>query len=279
MIISTTDGGFTWTNQVSGTTKSLFNVFFSDANTGTAVGADGTVLHTTDGGRSNWVSQSSGTLSYLSGVSFIDANIGVVVGSEGTILHTTDGGTTWVSQSSGTTAYLLGMSFIDANIEIAVGSGGTILRTTDGGASWRSQSSGTANSLYGVQFTDYNTGWVVGTYGTILHTTNGGVTFAREENVNVILKEFSLAQNYPNPFNPTTKIKYEIPDQVRNDNIKVQLKVYDVLGKEVVTIVNEYKPAGKYETEFNADNLASGVYFYRLQAGLFIQTKKMLLLK
>jgi hypothetical protein len=96
--------------------------------------------------------------------------------------------------------------------------------------------------------------------------------------------DFYLAQNYPNPFNPTTIIKYEIPGQARNDNILVVLKIYDVLGNEIATLVNEEKPAGSYEVEFSVGqnsilSLSSGIYFYRLQAGSFIESKKMILIK
>lgn len=98
-----------------------------------------------------------------------------------------------------------------------------------------------------------------------------------------IPKAFSLSQNYPNPFNPSTKIKFEIPDQVRNDSRLVTLKVYDILGNEIVTLVNEEKQAGTYEVEFDASsgirNLVSGIYFYQLKAGNYIETKKMILLK
>ncbi|HSP87743.1 MAG TPA: T9SS type A sorting domain-containing protein [Ignavibacteriaceae bacterium] len=90
---------------------------------------------------------------------------------------------------------------------------------------------------------------------------------------------FSLSQNYPNPFNPSTKIKFEIPGQARNDNVLVTLKIYDILGREVATLVNEEKPAGIYETEFNASNLSTGIYFYQLKAGDYIETKKMILVK
>ena len=86
--------------------------------------------------------------------------------------------------------------------------------------------------------------------------------------------QFKLRQNYPNPFNPTTKIKYTIP----NTGI-FTLKVYDVLGKEIATLVNEEKLAGNYEVEFNAANLTSGIYFYQLKAGSFVETKKMVLIK
>ena len=86
--------------------------------------------------------------------------------------------------------------------------------------------------------------------------------------------DFSLSQNYPNPFNPSTTINFRIPL-----SSKVTLKVYDILGREVATLVNENKPAGKYSIIFNSNNLASGVYFYNLRAGNFIESKKMMLLK
>jgi len=85
---------------------------------------------------------------------------------------------------------------------------------------------------------------------------------------------FSLEQNYPNPFNPTTKIKYSIP---RRSNLT--LKIYNVLGQEVATLVNEAKPAGSYEINWNANKCASGIYFYQIKSGEFIKTKKMILLK
>ena len=98
---------------------------------------------------------------------------------------------------------------------------------------------------------------------------------------------FELKQNYPNPFNPSTTIKYEIPDQARNDNVLVLLIVYDILGREVATLVNEQQKAGYYKVEFDASTLTSGIYFYKIQAGDpakgaeqgFVETKKMVLLR
>jgi hypothetical protein len=84
---------------------------------------------------------------------------------------------------------------------------------------------------------------------------------------------FQLFQNYPNPFNPSTKLNYQLPKPSF-----VTLKIYDVLGNEVTALVNEKKPAGRYEINFNASNLSSGIYFYELQAGSFLETKKMILL-
>ncbi len=98
------------------------------------------------------------------------------------------------------------------------------------------------------------------------------------EELNLPVKSYSLAQNYPNPFNPETVIRYQLPLSG-----KVELKVYDLLGKEVAELVNEEKAAGRYEVIFSAksggSNLASGVYLYRLSANSFIQTRKLLLMK
>ena len=95
------------------------------------------------------------------------------------------------------------------------------------------------------------------------------------ENINSEFpSEFLLAQNYPNPFNPATSLQYAISSMQF-----VQLKVYDILGHEIVTLVNEEKPAGVHEVEFNASGLSSGMYLYRLQAGTFVETKKMIILK
>jgi hypothetical protein len=105
----------------------------------------------------------------------------------------------------------------------------------------------------------------------------GGVTSIEDENY-YQPNNFYLAQNYPNPFNPSTKINFSIPNVGSGLALSV-LKVYDVLGNEVATLVDEYRSAGSYEVDFDASKLSSGVYFYRLQAGTYVQSKKMTLLK
>ena len=87
-------------------------------------------------------------------------------------------------------------------------------------------------------------------------------------------EDYALYQSYPNPFNPSTNIKYSIP----NCDI-VSMKVFDILEREVAVLYDEYKTAGTYKVEFNASRFASGVYFYQLQAGNFVETKKMVLMK
>jgi parallel beta-helix repeat protein len=96
-------------------------------------------------------------------------------------------------------------------------------------------------------------------------------TSVEEEN---ILQSFQLFQNYPNPFNPTTKIKYHLASPGF-----VSLKLFNVLGNEVETLIDDYKPAGTYEAVFNAKESPSGIYFYKITAGGFVKTKKMLLIK
>jgi hypothetical protein len=100
------------------------------------------------------------------------------------------------------------------------------------------------------------------------------VTSVEVNNELAVPTGFRLCQNYPNPFNPSTVISYHVASVG-----KVSLKVFDLLGREVSTLINEVKSAGTYTTTFNAANMPSGVYFYRLQAGSYIETKKLILLR
>ncbi len=97
---------------------------------------------------------------------------------------------------------------------------------------------------------------------------------AFEEEIIIPVSDYTLFDNYPNPFNPSTKIMYTVPN-----NEFVTLKVYNTVGEEVMTLVNEVKQPGLYEVDFNAASLPSGVYMYRIIAGEFVQTKKMILMK
>jgi len=110
-----------------------------------------------------------------------------------------------------------------------------------------------------------------GTFKTVLDTTLVGVEYRDEE---IIPANFNLYQNYPNPFNPSTKISWQTPEGSWQT-----LKVYDVLGNEIATLINEYRPSGNYEIEFDATDLPSGIYLYQLKAGSFVETKKMAFMK
>jgi hypothetical protein len=103
---------------------------------------------------------------------------------------------------------------------------------------------------------------------------DGQFEYSDAVEVEVIPNKFELSQNYPNPFNPSTKIRYQLPNES-----KVVIKIYNILGSEVMELVNDKREAGVYEVEFNADNLSSGTYIYKISADNFVQTKKMILLK
>jgi len=131
------------------------------------------------------------------------------------------------------------------------------------------------------------TGWAAGDNGRILKTTTGGFT-AIQPISNEIPEGFSLFQNYPNPFNPETKIKFDIPSLIRRGAGVVVLKIYDILGREVATLVNEPLQPGTYEVEWDGSQFASGIYYYQLTAKPFDrlersdgyqETNKMILLK
>ncbi|MCB0732925.1 MAG: T9SS type A sorting domain-containing protein, partial [Ignavibacteriae bacterium] len=94
-----------------------------------------------------------------------------------------------------------------------------------------------------------------------------------------LTQNFKLTQNYPNPFNPSTTIKYQLPTNVKSETANVKLIVFDILGRQVATLVNQKQNPGNYEVQFDANNLPSGVYFYKLTAVNFVETKKMVLLR
>ena len=281
-ICKTTDGGNTWIQKLYLYGRLLDDVDFSDQYNGIVVGGVVTqIIKTTDAG-ATWNIQYATSNMWLHGVSYFDVNNCTAVGWQGSggtiILKTTNGGTDWFQQMSGTSLEeLKDVSFVNENHGTIVGPDGTILNTTDGGYTWIQQNRITTYDLYNVFFTNLMNGYAIGENGTIINTSFPGVTSIESEIENKIDQmpsDYSLSQNYPNPFNPTTSLQYAIGSRQF-----VTLKVYDLLGREIATLVNEEKPAGEYEVEFNGSNLPSGIYFYQLKAGQFSETKKMILLK
>ncbi|MDA3860065.1 MAG: T9SS type A sorting domain-containing protein [Melioribacteraceae bacterium] len=144
---------------------------------------------------------------------------------------------------------------------------------------------GNSNSPRDYSFIDENPLQGITQYRLKQMDTDGGFEYSKIIEVELdVPTKFELSQNYPNPFNPTTTIQYSIPSiqiplfgGVRGG--LVTLKIYNTLGQEVATLVNEKQTPGKYEVEFNAEQLTSGIYIYRLVSGEFISSKKLLLLK
>lgn len=181
IVITTTNGGVSWTSQNSGTTNNLHSVYFMDSDTGVVVGGDefstAKIIRSNDKGVT-WNAKTSNVTSSLQGVAFASATTGVAVGNNGVITRSTDNGRTWAAVTSGTTNHLIGVSFGSSTVGWAVGYLGTILKTTDGGATWSAQSSGNGNDLIGVYASSATVVYAVGASGTILKTTNAGTSWS-----------------------------------------------------------------------------------------------------
>lgn len=282
-IIKTTNGGSNWFSVSS----IIWEVDFLsseiiDENNYYVTGTDSYIIRTTNGG-ANWISYTMGEVNPLFTVEFINDNTGFATGCCGMFLSTTNGGVNWTDHfylSLGFTFHSL--KFMNSVTGFCSGSNGMMYRSTNGGMSWDSTVTITDETLYSVQMVNNSTGWAVGGYGTILKTTNSGgpgFPIGIEPVSEVIPQEFLLYQNYPNPFNPNTKIKFDVMANGRREKSKINLIVYNLLGKQVAELVNTELVPGKYEVGFESSSLPSGIYYYRLSSSDFTETRKMVLLK
>ena len=294
-ILKTTDGGINWLGVTPSNYYSFIfkQVSFYNLNIGWVYGYYGddighvikVILKTSNSGAS-WIEQYRDTLSIYEIYSLFVVDSLQVWGAtqNGMILKTTNGGTNWILQSSGTGRGLKSIFFINSNTGWIAGyrypDSTNISKTTNGGINWFNVRNTYTNVLTSIWFNDALTGYAVGwkypaAYGVILKTTTGGVTFTKEF-AQIIPHDFTLYQNYPNPFNPVTKIKFDI---AANTVGQTFLSVFDITGREIQTLVNEKLYPGSYEVTFDGSNFASGVYFYQLRTGDFVETKTMLLIK
>jgi photosystem II stability/assembly factor-like uncharacterized protein len=228
----------------------LLGVFFPEDMIGFAVGKNGTILKTINGGES-WTGLPSGTVNYLSKTYFIDADTGYIVGTNGTILKTTNGGSNWIHLTSGTTNTLYTVFFPSAYAGYAVGANGTILNTINRGTDWTTQSSGTTESLITVFFPDEDTGYIVGTHGTILKTMNGGFP---PVGINEKKQPGNLKIS-PNP--ASEKINIELPEPGTLENWTIFVCRTD--GREIIS-----KNGNGSRSELNISSLPKGLYFIRI---------------
>jgi len=170
---------------------------------------------------------------------------------------------------------LYSVIFISPLIGYTAGTNGSLYKTANNGYAWYKINTGVTNLLQKVFFINENTGWIAGVNGIILRTANDGhLITSNEDRISSLPDKYFLSQNYPNPFNPSTTISFHLPETGF-----VSLKIYDLLGNEVKTLINEERHVGEYSVKFDGSNLSSGVYFYRLASGNFSETKKLLLLK
>ncbi|HRE11653.1 MAG TPA: YCF48-related protein [Ignavibacteria bacterium] len=199
-----------------------------------------------------------------------DENIGFASGGYGFRLKTNDGFDTFTEYGENTPGFgsFSGFSFIDSLNGLAMG--GIIYRTTNGGVNWNFSTS-IYSSLGGIEYIDYNTAIGVGSYGTIVRT-DGILTGISDPMY--IPQRFVLHQNYPNPFNPETSFKYELPLTGYTT-----LKIYDISGREVKSIVNGIVTEGVHLASSSLTDLASGVYFVQLRQGPYVMSIKIALVK
>ena len=147
---------------------------------------------------------------------------------------------------------------------------GKVYKTYDGGQNWVEMISNSSNPLKDIYFNTPNVGFMVGSNGTILKTiTAGEIVIGITQISSEIPNGYYLSNNYPNPFNPTTNIEFKIPERTN-----VTIKVFDITGREISSLINEIKSAGSYKINFNGNNLASGVYFYRIETERFVDRNK-----
>jgi photosystem II stability/assembly factor-like uncharacterized protein len=243
---------------------------------------DNNLLKKTTNGGINWNVLDLGGPGgiYLQSLSFINSTTGYNAYFYGEIYKTTNKGVDWTPIDTIASFNAVSLNFVDENTGYLLGrsSTGGICKTTDGGYNWTRQMTNPNVLLYSSYFFNSYSGFVSGENGTIFKTTNGGSVFVNNTS-SEIPSTYSLSQNYPNPFNPSTTIKFSIPENGKLKNGIVILKVYDILGNEVATLVNESLKPGTYETTFDGSMLPSGVYFYKICAGDFSETKKMLMIK
>ena len=197
------------------------------------------------------------------------------------MIRTSDGGLSWEYEAIG----MLGIAWdLDFRNDYEAWStlGFELIYSLDTGSTWTAIPTPDSSIIFDIIFPDSLRGFAVGNEGAIIKYIPSIINFVKEIEEG-IPESFFLFQNYPNPFNPSTTIKYSIPSNVKRETLKVSLKVYDVLGNEIVTLVNEEKEAGSYEVDFQSTigsrQLASGIYFYQLRAEKFVDMKKMILLR
>ena len=276
----TTDGGERWTNLTKTFWREPQSLCCLNENTWLVADGGTDLYKTTDGGNS-WAKISFPDMP-LKSLYFINSTTGYSAASTnypfmGKFYKTTNSGNNWTLICSIASLYVTSnLTFVNENTGYICGTGvaGEVLRTTNGGYNWSMQSPRTTYSFFhAVYFINAWTGFVGDADGIIYKTTNGGSVFVNNISTE-IPKAYSLSQNYPNPFNPATTIKFAIPK-----SSLVKITVYNLLGKEIETVVNEYLQAGTYQTQWDATKYSSGMYFYRITAGNFTNSKKMLLIK
>lgn len=279
--LRTTNAGVNWIEITHFVGENYQDVEFIDNMSGFAGGysnsLDAGLLRKTTNGGLNWnlvildsimvvydLCKSNNSNWYAAGYDY-DGN--------GVIYRSTDSGENWGYKK--TSQKILSIHFPSSLTGYASAYNNITYKTTDGGNNWFSTYCINSGASDGIYFINETTGIAVSYYSQIIKTTTGGgVLISVEPQSYIVPHTYNLYQNYPNPFNPTTKIKFDIPKAMN-----ASLKIYDILGREISVIVNDFLIPGTYTFDFDGSNLSSGVYFYVLTGEWFVESKKMLLVK
>jgi len=272
-VFLSTNNGTSWTLVSSGLTNArIFALSASGANLFAGTFGGGVFLSTNSG--TSWTAASSGLTN-------ADVNALAVSGTDlfastaGGVFRSTNNGTSWTSANAGLPPGVPVLSVAVSDTNLFAGTDGNgVFRSTNSGTNWTAASTGLTNTVT----------WVLAVSGSYLIAGSNGdgvwrrplseLTTSVERLSNDLPTNFSLDQNYPNPFNPSTTIHCEIPVSGF-----VSLKVFDVLGREVVTLVNEEKSPGAYSVSWDATNFGSGMYIYRLESNGQMEARRMVLMK
>jgi len=296
-VFRTTNGGVNWEQQLNLGNQNPNKIYMYNARIGfiSNSSASPNIYKTTNSGV-NWNVNANGQ--WFNDIVFADSLTGWRGGFGNNIYKTTDGGLNWITQPlpSGPdlvirTIYKFSLISRDTLwgvggvMALGIQTRGILYRTTNGGNNWLFQLPDTSINnfiYYHVQFLNHRIGWAF-FLNRGIHTTTGGdpIWYDGIRKIsNEIPDDFKLFQNYPNPFNPKTIIKYQITNSKYQKETNVKLTIFDITGKELITLVNAEQSPGTYEVDFIEIGYSSGVYFYSLIIdGNIIDTKKMIFIK
>ncbi len=293
-ILKTTNGGSGATLTFSEDLTFNYGIFksisFVNTNTGYVSATDSsknTKIIKTNNSGTDWFVRSSLPNIDIHQMKFINEATGFAVGGGyngggAKIFRTIDSARTWTVQNFTGANYFNGISVVFDRGRYRAwvcGENGMIYNSTNLGVSWYKQMTPfiipNMPNLNGISFVSLDVGWASGNSGSIVTTYTGGDSVSYINQISgSVPASFNISQNYPNPFNPETKIRFSVPY-----SSFVKLTVFNSLGQQIKELVNSDMHAGEYETNFNAANLSSGIYYYTLSSGIFQKTMKMLLIK
>ncbi|MFH0736745.1 MAG: T9SS type A sorting domain-containing protein [bacterium] len=274
-IYKSTNNGVSWFAVNSGLPTNPFcgTIAFASIDSNLFAGTSAGVFLSTNNGVSwSLANHNHGLPDSTSIISLYASGKNLFAGLPEGVYRTTDNGINWTFLNNGMTDVTSVRFFASINQNIFVATSNGVYLSTNSGDKWQKINDG-LTELY-VNDIQVFKQYLFCKTGSYIWKRPLSEIVSVEENTSQIPANYLLNQNYPNPFNPSTNISFSLPN-----NEFVTLKIYDALGKEVALLVNEELNAGSYNNDWNAGNLSSGVYFYRLQAGKFSETKKLLLLK